>query len=143
MHCGLCGGTDVEVRPCYIEPGAYSGDSPYELLSGDVMLCQRCATGLAVHTVKSDSIRHARENCSFVTWRGLACATCGTPAGFAGPIPGLPEGVICDECNATDVWGGPAGTWVCNPCFDQHHAGHRQRTAVPLLDLLAMESVRR
>lgn len=132
MHCGFCGDTTVEVRPCHISASDREQNVP---MTGDVYLCQLCATNLAVRCVHS----------VFVTWVGIACDECGTPSAFDGDIANYPEGIVCDEClppikvevSYFDDDPLNRGVWLCIDCYEKNHYGHRQKQLQPLLDRLA------
>lgn len=127
MHCGNCGSTSAEVRPCHIEGHRDS------VLSGDVWLCRVCANQL---------FRLAFKGSSFVTWLGFPCDTCKKQAAFDGSVPGLPEGIVCDQCSRPCY--GPdepddagRGVWLCVDCYDTGHYGHRQKQLQPILERLS------
>jgi hypothetical protein len=129
MHCGSCGSRTVEVRPSYVD----SKDN--QALIGDAFICMACATQLAPKCKYSN----------FVTWVGMPCDRCSTPTAFDGQIPGLVEGIVCDQCKSAPILNddldvsGHRGTWLCEPCFELEHHGHRQRQLQPILDRLARE----
>jgi hypothetical protein len=128
VHCANCGDQTSEVRPCYFN------SLDLLALEGDAYVCLACAKQL-----------HAKSKYSnFITWIGLPCDRCSIPAAFDGPIPGLVEGVVCDQCEGItglhdDLVGGNRGLWLCEPCFDQYHHGHKQKQLQPILDRLARE----
>ena len=124
MHCGICGSTVVEVRPCYIS----RNDDEWSPIHGDIYLCQKCAEGLALQC--TDSV--------FVTWVGFPCDECSQTAAFDGDIDDYPIGLVCDDC--LPVLGqaeSERGVWVCEPCWDARHHGHHQRQLQPILDRLS------
>ena len=126
MHCGGCGDRTVEVRPCYVD------QSDKQRLVGDAFVCMKCAQELSAKCKYSN----------FMTWLGMACDRCSAPTAFDGPIPGLIEGIVCDQCDLSDdvaVLQDDRGVWLCEPCFELEHHGHRQKQLQPILDRLARE----
>jgi hypothetical protein len=128
MHCGICGNTEVEVRPCYISK--YDQDACQ--VTGDAYLCSACATSLQGDCI--DSV--------FITWAGFPCDECSTPSAFDGVIDGMPAGIVCGDCTSSldpnAQFGDSArGLWLCEPCFDKGHLGHQQKPLQPILDRLA------
>jgi hypothetical protein len=125
MHCGHCGNTSVEVRPCYV-------GTDY----GDCYLCQSCVVVLA--PLNGDP--------GFISWLGWPCDECGTQAAFDLPISGLPDGIVCDECVhenhqvyswLSDRSDETRGVWLCEDCYYKNHSGHKQKELIPILDRLA------
>lgn len=118
MHCGHCGNTSVEVRPCYIECG--SDVTP----RGDAWVCQTCA---------SELVKYSLNRSDFSTWLGVRCDECGVNAAFDGPIEGMPEGIVCDQCGPITE----RGIWLCISCYERTHYGHRQKQLQPILERLS------
>lgn len=128
MHCANCGSQASEVRPCAI-------DAKDNLaITGDAYVCRTCARAL------NDKCKYS----NFMTWVGMPCDRCSTPTAFDGPIPGMPEGIVCDQCEGVpglhdDLVGGNRGVWLCEPCYEREHHGHKQKQLQPILDRLARE----
>ncbi len=134
MHCGHCGDTTVEVRPCHI----HTTDAAVANIVGDVYLCRPCATNLKAR---------CQGGSVFITWAGFPCDECQTVAAFDGDIPGCPDGIVCEDCTPTTAgdWAGfmpndelkLRGSWLCETCYDRNHHGHPQKQLQPILDRLA------
>lgn len=122
MHCGNCGNTPVEVRPCHIEGHADT------VLRGDLWVCLACARALFPRSFRGSS---------FTPWLGFPCDGCKTQAAFDGPIPGMPEGIVCDQCNPSSSLESDRGTWLCIDCYEKNHFGHRQKELQPILERLS------
>lgn len=135
MHCGICANMTVEVRPCNI--GAHdvdplAADLKIFTTKGDIYLCQACVKRISPFC--RDSF--------LITWVGFPCDQCSQLAAFDGDIDDLPTGVVCDDCvSAVDLDAASSdytrGLWLCEPCFDAQHLGHKQRQLQPLLDRLS------
>ena len=131
MHCFNCGTTTAEVRPCFIDVKDKITNATGDF---DAFVCFACAKKL-----------HAKcKYSNFMTWLGMPCDRCSTPTAFDGPIPGMPEGVVCDQCEGIpglhdELAAGNRGLWLCEPCFEKDHTGHRQKQLQPILDRLARE----
>lgn len=126
MHCGNCGDTSSEVRPCHIRPPSDKKKAKNVKLSGDAWICQACAKTL---------IPSCSDLSDFTTWSGHPCDECRQMAAFDGLIPPMPEGIVCDQCNSPVT--PERGTWLCEHCYDKHHFGHRQKELQPVLDRLS------
>jgi len=135
MHCGICGDTTSEVRPTSIgsrDLDRLAAGLKIFASGGDVYLCQKCVN--RINPFCRDSY--------LITWIGFPCDGCSQMAAFDGDIGGLPDGVVCADCdNPLDenVKFGDSnrGLWLCEPCFDAEHLGHKQMQLQPILDRLS------
>lgn len=122
MHCGLCGDQTSEVRPCRLDVDDKLA------MTGDTWMCHAC------YKLWSPKCKYS----NFITWAGHPCDHCGTQTSFAGPVSGMPEGVVCEQCQLPECAPG-RGVWLCEECFERDHHGHKQQELIPLLDRLAHE----
>lgn len=131
MHCGNCGDTSSEVRPCHIKA------QPDIKLQGDAWICYGCAQKLIPACFKESD---------FTPWSGHPCDSCRKWAAFDGAIPGMPIGVVCAQCPSPERVGRnwvrraereDRGTWLCEPCYEKGHFGHKQKELQPILDRLS------
>jgi hypothetical protein len=135
MHCGICGNTTVEVRPADIgekDLDRLAKDLKVFASKGDIYLCQKCVN--RINPFCRDSY--------LITWTGFPCDDCSQLAAFDGDIDDLPTGIVCADCvshldeNAR-FGDSTRGMWLCEPCFDARHLGHKQMQLQPILDRLS------
>lgn len=122
MHCGNCGNTTVEVRPCHIEGHRDTA------MRGDLWVCHECAKSL---------FRFAFRGSDFTTWLGYPCDSCKRQSAFDGAVAGMPEGIVCDQCSVPELLAPDRGMWLCIDCYEKDHFGHRQKELQPILERLS------